>query len=56
VATVKWIRTVDRSAPKWKAKAGIYTTTHIRASLDGQPATIAFLEEAFDVSVREHVR
>lgn len=56
VATVKWIRTVDRTDAKWKAKAGIYTTTHVRASLDGQPATIAFLEEVFDVNVREHVR
>jgi hypothetical protein len=56
VATVKWIRTVDRSAAKWKAKAGIYTTQLIRASLDAQPETIAFLEEVFDVNLRENVR
>ena len=56
VATVRWIRKVEREDAKWKSKAGIYTTTHIRASLDGRPATIAFLEEAFDVNVRDYVR
>jgi hypothetical protein len=56
VATVTWLRAVRRADAKWKKKAGIYTTTHIRASLDGQPATIAFLEEAFGVNMREYVR
>ena len=55
VATVEWIKAVDRANAKWKSKAGLYTTTHVRASLDGQPTTIAFLEEAFGVSVREYV-
>ncbi len=55
VATVNWIKAVDREHAKWKAKAGIYTTTHVRASLDGQPDTIAFLEEEFGVNVREYV-
>ena len=56
VATVVWIKVAARINAKWKPKAGIYTTTHIRASLDGQPATIAFLEEAFGVNVREYMR
>ncbi len=55
VATVEWIKVVDRANAKWKSKSGLYTTTHIRASLDGQPATIAFLEEEFGVSVREYM-
>jgi uncharacterized protein len=55
VSTVKWIKTTDRANAKWRAKAGIYTTTHVRASLDGQAATIAFLEEVFDVNLREYV-
>ncbi|MEO8024156.1 GIY-YIG nuclease family protein [Polaromonas sp.] len=55
VATVKWIKAVDRANAKWTSKAGLYTTTHVRASLDGQSATIAFLEEAFDVSVRAYM-
>jgi uncharacterized protein len=55
VATVNWIKTVDRTDAKWKARAGLYTTTHVRASLDGQPATIAFLEEAFGLNVRTYV-
>lgn len=55
VAPVKWIKTTDRAGAKWKQKAGLYTTTHVRASLDGQPKTIAFLEEAFGVEFRKYV-
>lgn len=56
VATVQWIQAVDRSHAKWKPKSGIYTTTHVRASLDAQSETIAFLEDAFGVDLREYVR
>lgn len=55
VALVEWICTTDRAEAKWKPKAGIYTTTHIRASLDGQPKTVKFLEEEFGVNLREYV-
>ncbi|MEW8177225.1 MAG: GIY-YIG nuclease family protein [Candidatus Thiodiazotropha endolucinida] len=55
VAPVKWVAAVERSQAKWKAKAGIYTTTHVRASLDGQPKTIAFLEKEFGINVRDLV-
>ena len=53
VATVKWVKTVDRAEAKWEPKSGLYTTQLIRASLDGQPATISFLETAFGVSIRK---
>jgi uncharacterized protein len=56
VATVEWIRAVDRSAAKWKSKSQLYTTPLIRASLDGQPDTIEFLEKEFDLSLRDLVR
>lgn len=55
VAIVRWLKTVDRIDAKWIANGGIYTTTHVRASLDGQPATIAFLEESFGLNLRGHV-
>lgn len=55
VATVKWLNVVDRLEAKWKTKSGLYTTTHVRASLDGQPTTVEFLEKAFSISVREHL-
>ncbi len=45
VAPVKWAAAVERGQAKWKTKAGIYTTTHVRASLDRQPITVAFLED-----------
>jgi hypothetical protein len=36
-----------------KRKAGIYTTTHVRASLDGQPRTVDFLSSEFGVDFKE---
>ena len=56
VAAVRWIKTVDRRDAKWMAKSGLYTTTHVRASLDRQPDTLKFLEDSFQVSLREYVK
>ena len=53
VALVKWIKAVPRSQAKWKSKMGLYTTTHVRASLDGQPKTVAFIEKEFGVNLRK---
>lgn len=36
-----------------KRKSGIYTTTHVRASLDGQPDTVDFLSREFDVNFND---
>jgi hypothetical protein len=55
VATVKWIKTVDRANAKWEKNKGLYTTTHIRASLDGQPKTIAYLEKEFGLKLSEYL-
>jgi hypothetical protein len=49
VAKVEWIKEVPAEKAKMKWKAGIYTTTHIRASLDRQPETVSYLSEAFGV-------
>lgn len=50
VALVDWIKAVSADEAKLRRKSGIYTTTHIRASLDNQPETKAFLEKEFGVS------
>lgn len=55
VVTVEWIRAVGRAEAKWKANSGLYTTPLIRASLDGQPATIDFLEQEFGIKLGELV-
>ena len=49
VARVKWIKAVRRDNAKWKPRAGLYTTTHIRASMGRQRKTKRFLERAFGV-------
>ena len=55
VAMVKWIVAVDRQDAKWQRQKQLYTTTHIRASLENQPQTVEFLEEQFDVSLKEYL-
>ncbi len=56
VATVEWIKAVDRAGAKWKSKAGIYTTTLVRASLEGQPETMKYLEKEFGLNLRALVQ
>jgi len=53
VALVDWVSTVTRDNAHWKSKAGLYTTTLIRASLDNQAPTLAFLEQKFGVDLRD---
>ena len=53
VALVEWIRAVNAHDAKWVSKSKIYTTTHVRASLEGQPDTIKWLEAQFDVNLRD---
>jgi hypothetical protein len=52
VALVDWRKAVPRAEAKWKRGHGLFTTTHVRASLDNQPTTIAFLDREFGVDVR----
>jgi hypothetical protein len=53
VCLVDWIKTVSRDQAKWRPK--LYTTPLVRASLDGQPETMKFLEAEFELSLRELV-
>ena len=55
VADVEWIKTTSRKNAKWKSKFGLYTTTHIRASLEGQPETIKFLEQEFEIKFTDYI-
>jgi uncharacterized protein len=56
VVAVKWEAAVERERAKWKSKDGLFTTALLRASLDAQPKTVAFLEEQFQINVRELVK
>ena len=53
VAKVKWIKAVSQENAKMKRKAGIYTSTHVRAKLSRQPKTISFLNKAFSVNLHD---
>lgn len=56
VALVDWIKIVKREKAIWQAYSGLYTTTHVRASLAGQPKTLKFIENKFDVNFNELLR
>ncbi len=51
VCLVSWVKTVSRNSAKWRTSPKLYTTTHVRASLDGQPETIKFIEKEFGVNL-----
>lgn len=55
VCLVDWLKTVPRADAKWRSTPKLYTTTHVRASLDGQPGTLAFVEHAFGVRLADAV-
>lgn len=50
VALVKWVKTVPRNEAKWKSNSGLFTSQLVRASLDGQPETVKYLEKEFDIN------
>lgn len=53
VCLVDWLKTVPRKEAKFTRSPKLFTTTHVRASLDGQPQTIQFLESAFELNIRD---
>ena len=50
VALVSWVRAFPRAEAKWKSKSGLFTSQLVRASLDGQPETVKYLEQEFSVN------
>lgn len=54
VALVKWIKSVSENEAK--RRPGLFTTTHVRASLDNQPETRSYLEKAFNVNFSKLAR
>ena len=53
VLRVEWVASVPREEAKWQSNAGLFTTPLVRASLDRQPATVAFVERSFGVKLQE---
>lgn len=51
IVAVDWVATVDRENAKWLPRSGLFTSQLVRASLDAQPGTTAFVEEAFGVDL-----
>lgn len=52
VCVVEWIATKDKEKAIWKPNFGLYTTTHVRASLENQQFTIDYISDQFGVEMR----
>lgn len=52
LAEIDWVRSVDRANAKWAPRSGLFTSQLVRASLEAQPTTIAFVEKSFDVDLQ----
>lgn len=44
---VNWKKSFDRTDAKWKSNSGLFTSQLIKASLQGQPRTLEYLEKEF---------
>lgn len=53
IIRIHWVASVPRTEAKWQSNAGLYTTQLVRASLERQPITVAFVEREFNVSLKE---
>jgi len=53
ILRVTWVNAVPREDAKWQQRSGLYSTQLIRSSLDGQPQSVAFIEDAFGVTLRD---
>lgn len=53
VCLVEWTKTVSREQAKRRSKPKLFTTPLIRASLDGQPETVSFIEDQFGIDIRD---
>ena len=51
LVAVEWIAAVARQDAKWMPRSGLFTSQLVRASLDAQPNTISFVEEAFGIDL-----
>lgn len=49
VIRVEWIETVTRATAYWERKQGLFAKPMIQCKLDGQPRTIQFLEDSFQI-------
>jgi uncharacterized protein len=55
VCLVDWIRAVPKAEAKKRSAPKLFATIHVRASLDGQPETVKFLEAEFGINVRDFI-
>jgi hypothetical protein len=56
IVRIRWKKAVDADKAKWKAKAGLFTTRLVRASLANQTKTLRFLEIEFSIGFKDLVR
>jgi hypothetical protein len=56
VCLVKWLKRVPREEAKKSSAIKLFTNPQIRATLDGHPNTIRFIEREFGISIKDALR
>lgn len=56
VCLVEWIITLNREDAIWQSKHGLYTTTHVRASLENQNFTVEYLEKKLNIDIQKLIK
>ena len=56
VCLVKWLARVSREEAKKSSGTKLFTNPKIRASLDGHPKTIRFIEREFGISIKNALK
>lgn len=51
VCKVDWLRSTSRKDAFWMKKSGLYTTTHVRASLVNQRKTLDYIQKCFEIDL-----
>lgn len=50
---IEWIKKLDKQNAKWKPKSKLFSSQLIKASLQGQPKTVEFLEKVFEMDFKK---
>jgi uncharacterized protein len=50
---IEWIKTTEEGTAFWEKKQGLFSSQLVKASLQGQIKTIAYLEKAFEIKFKD---
>jgi hypothetical protein len=56
VVLVRWIRSVPQNEARWKPKSKLFTSRLVRASMEDQEKTLAFINKSFCIKLQDKIK